>query len=199
MSYVAGMAELRPFEAAALGLGYALRAQGYDDLAAALLEVVPEKGTVKDDALRALIEGRLHKIAAADHVAPQLREDAVHVITLPPSDPRVDPGSRDGRVGTVWIAWNSADDDAAGDAGSGDAPEPGYWVSWQSNDPGYNWCEDGPYFTSLRDALAWARERADAVVVRPAWDEGTYYWAGQGRPTGQGHPTDLPPLDESRV
>ena len=201
MSYFAGMAEHRPFEAAALGLGYALGAQGYDDLAAVLLEVVPKQGIVQDDALRALIDERLHKIAAADHVTPQLRQEAAHAAALPSSDPSVDPASRDGRVGTVWIAWtvwNDFDDEAA-DAGGEDGLEPCYWVSWQSNDPGYNWCEDGPYTTSLRDALAWARDRTDAVVVRPAWDEGTSYWAGLQPPTGQGHPVNLPPLDESRA
>lgn len=190
------MAEPRPFEAAALGLGYDLRAQGYDDLAAALLEVVPKQGIVQDDAIRGLIDERLRNIATADHVNPRLRQEAVHAATLPPSDPSVDPASRDGRVGTVWIAWtvwNDFDDDQAAE----DGLEPCYWVSWQSNDPGYNWCEDGPYTTSLRDALAWARDRTDAVVVRPAWDQGTSYWAGPQPPTGQGH--DLPPLDESRA
>ena len=52
------------------------------------------------------------------------------------------------------------------------------------------WYEDGPAFTDLRDALAWARRRTDAVVVRPAWDENTHYWAGQGIDT-----RGLPPLD----
>ena len=193
------MAEHRPFEAAALGLGYALGAQGYDDLAAVLLEVVPKQGIVQDDALRALIDERLHKIAAADHVPQRLRENAAQVATLPPSDPSVDPASRDGRVGTVWIAWTVWGDDEAADAGDEDRLEPCYWVSWQSNDPGYSWIEDGPYTTSLRDALAWARDRTDAVVVRPAWDQGTSYWAGLQPPTGRGHPLDLPPLDESRA
>ena len=191
------MAEHRPFEAAALGLGYDMRNQGFHDLAAALLEVVPTQGIVQDDAVRALVEDRLCKIAATDHVMPQLREDAAHVATLPPSDPTVDPGSRDGRVGTVWIAWtiwNDFDDEDV----DGDRLE-GYSVSWQSNDPGYNWAEDGPYTTSLRDALAWARERADAVVVRPSWDVGTSYWAGAQPLTGHGYPRGLPPLDESRA
>lgn len=34
----------------------------------------------------------------------------------------------------------------------------------------------------------------DAVIVRPAWDENTHYWAGQGH-----DPRKLPPLDESRA
>ena len=186
--------EHRPFEAAALGLGYILLDQGYGDLGAVLLEVAPEQGSVQDDALRALIDERLHKIAAADHVPQRLRENAAHVATLPPSDPSVDPASRDGRIGTVWIAWTVWGDDDAGDE-----DRSWYSASWQSNDPGYHWAEDGPYTTSLRDALAWARERADAVVVRPSWDVGTSYWAGAQPLSGHGYPRGLPPLDESRA
>jgi hypothetical protein len=198
MSYLAGMAEHRPFEAAALRVGYALDDQGFGDLAAVLLEVVPKQGIVRDDALRALIDERLHKVAAADHVPPRLREKAAHAATLPTSDPSVDPASRGGRVGTVWIAWNGQDDGWGID--EDDPPEPGYEVSWQSDDPGYNWIEDGPYTASLREALAWARDRTDEVVVRPSWDEGTSYWAGPQPPAGQGHRgNNLPPLDESHA
>ena len=168
MSYVAGMAEHRPFEAAALGLGYALGAQGYVDLAAALLEVVPTQGIVQDDALRALIDERLHKIAAAGHVTPQLRQEAAHAATLPSSAASVDPASRDGRVGTVWIAWtvwNDFDDDASADAGGEDGLEPCYWVSRQSNDPGYNWCEDGPGHSPVPVT----RSRGPATVPTRWW------------------------------
>ena len=197
MPYRSGMAEHRPFEAAALAVGYALDDQGYDDLAAALLQVVPRQDIVADAALRAVIDDLLLKIATTDRVGPWLRERAAHAAALPPSDPSVDPASRDGRVGTVWIAWTVWGDDDAADAA--DEGRSGYWVSWQSNDPGYSWVEDGPYTTSLRDALTWARDRTDAVVVRPAWDQGTSYWAGPLPPTGRGHPSNLPPLDESRA
>lgn len=53
---------------------------------------------------------------------------------------------------------------------------------------------NGPYITELRDALTWARERTDRVVVRPSWDQGTYYWPGLGP-----NPHEFPPLDESRA
>ncbi|WP_460822185.1 hypothetical protein [Nocardioides ungokensis] len=199
MPYRPGMAEHRPFEAAALGVGYALDDQGYHDLAAALLQVVPRQDIVTDAALRAVIDDLLLKIATTDRVEPWLRERAAHAAALPPSDPSVDPGSRDGRVGTVWISWKVWDDFDDEDARGEDRLEPGYSVSWQSNDPGYSWVEDGPYTTSLRDALTWARDRTDAVVVRPAWDQGTSYWAGPQPPTGRDHPSNLPPLDESRA
>ena len=107
---------------------------------------------------------------------------------------------RHGRTGTVWIAWSGEDggdgeggECAADPAGEG-APGPGYVVAWVSERGDEDWCEDGPGFDDLRDALAWARARTDAVVVRPAWDEGTYYWAGHGH-----DPRALPPLDEFRA
>ncbi len=46
----------------------------------------------------------------------------------------------------------------------------------------------------LAAVLAWARERTDSIVVRPARDEGTHYWAGRGH-----DPRGFPPLDESRA
>jgi hypothetical protein len=102
-----------------------------------------------------------------------------------------DPPARRGRTGTVWIAW-SGDDRADPDVE--DPDEPGYSVSRQSDgeDDGEDdgWCEDGPAFTDLRDAIAWARRRSDAVIVRPEWDENTYYWAGRGIDR-----RGLPPLD----
>lgn len=38
--------------------------------------------------------------------------------------------------------------------------------------------ETSPKFTALGEALEWARARAPWVVVRPWWDAGTEYWAG---------------------
>ena len=42
-----------------------------------------------------------------------------------------------------------------------------------------------PEFTSLDEALTWARVRAPSVIVRPWWDNGTEYWAGDGPPPGR--------------
>ncbi|MHA4848684.1 hypothetical protein L1080_003950 [Rhodococcus sp. MSC1_016] len=42
--------------------------------------------------------------------------------------------------------------------------------------------ELSPEFTSLDEALMWARVRAPSVIVRPWWDNGTEYWAGDGPP-----------------
>jgi hypothetical protein len=97
------------------------------------------------------------------------------------------PPARCGRTGTVWIAWSGDDRD---DPDLEDPDEPGYSVSWQSDGQGDGWYEDGPAFTDLRDAIVWARRRSDAVIVRPAWDENTYYWAGRGIDR-----RGLPPLD----
>jgi len=181
------VAQDRSFEESALVLSRDLRAHGYRDLAAALLEVVPQTGSVSDDAHRALVAERLHNISAAESVPSRFRERATHMANLASADAI----SRHGRTGTVWISWESGhSDNTAGE----DLPKPGYWVSWQSDRGQGDWCEDGPYCADLRDALAWARARTDAVIVRPAWDENTHYWAGPGH-----DPRNLPPLDESRA
>lgn len=190
MSYLAEVAQDRSFEESALVLGRDLRADGYRDLAAALLEVVPETGTVRDDAHRAVVAERLHGISAADHVPSRFRERATQLASLASTDATI----RHGRTGTVWIAWEGRDSDNAEDPAGEDGSQPGYWVSWQSDRGQVDWCEDGPYCADLRDALAWARARTDAVIVRPAWDENTHYWAGRGHDQ-----RNLPPLDESRA
>lgn len=40
-----------------------------------------------------------------------------------------------------------------------------------------------PATDDLAFALEWARSGAGSVIVRPEWDEGTYYWAGEGPPS----------------
>lgn len=184
------MAQARSLEESALLLGRDLRTHGHRDLAAVLLEVVPETGSLRDDAHRALVAERLRRISADDHVPSRFRERAAHLANLASADAIL----RHGRTGTVWIAWENGHGDDVGNAAGEDAPEPGYWVSWQSDRGDDNWCENGPGFADLRDALTWARARTDAVIVRPAWDENTRYWAGQGH-----DPRNLPPLDESRA
>lgn len=51
--------------------------------------------------------------------------------------------------------------------------------------------ESVPETPSLRVALAWSRERAAKVIVRPSWDEDTHYWAGDPPPRGS-----MPPLPD---
>ncbi len=66
--------------------------------------------------------------------------------------------------GRGWIAWTFDAYEASLQAGS---------RSPDIYDPGI-------VTTSLAEALAWTRARTDWVLVRPRWDEGTYYWAGVG-------------------
>lgn len=80
-----------------------------------------------------------------------------------------------GRHGTVWVAWLDLSDDPGIEA-TGTA---GYEASWQPDGVGTRPFEDA-WFASLDDALAWAHERTDSVVVRPSWDESRYFWAGTG-------------------
>lgn len=190
MSYVADVAQDRSFEESARVLGRDLRAHGYRDLAAALLEILPETGSVGDDAHRAFVAERLHRISAADHVPSRFREVATHLASLASADAII----RHGRTGIVWIVWESGHSDNTGNPAGEEALTPGYRVSWQSDRGQGDWCEDGPYCARLHDALAWARARTDAVIVRPAWDENTHYWAGRGHDQ-----RNLPPLDESRA
>ena len=181
------MGRARSFEGPALVLGRTLHERGHHDLAAALLEIVPETGAVKEDAQRALLVERLRKVADDPDIASQLRAKAAHLADVASADP-----TPRGRIGTVWIAWS--DLTADGPMGADVPGLRGYWVSWQSDRGDDDWYEDGPSCTDLRDALTWARERTDAVIVRPEWDEGTHYWAGSGH-----DPRNLPPLDESRA
>lgn len=82
------------------------------------------------------------------------------------------------------------------------------WISW---DDGVTWDErhgsgtytaaiegpeDGPpaaTFEShdLAETLAWARARTRWIMVRPSWDQGRYYWAGDSPPPEPG-PEDDP-------
>lgn len=75
--------------------------------------------------------------------------------------------------GRGWIAWGFDAYDASLQAGS---------RSPDVYDPGI-------VTTSLAEALAWARARTDWVLVRPRWDDGTYYWAGIG-PVPEHHELD---------
>jgi len=66
--------------------------------------------------------------------------------------------------GRAWIAWINDD----------------YHVSLQGGlaDPAIY--DDGLEGVTLPEALAWARERTQWVIVRPRWDPGVHYWAGVG-------------------
>jgi hypothetical protein len=77
-------------------------------------------------------------------------------------------------TGTVFIAW---DPDAE------DAHYWGYWDSLPEGEPSRP-LEAAPRTTSLAEAVAWGRQRAPRVLIRPEHDPGENYWAGAGEPTG---------------
>ena len=102
-----------------------------------------------------------------------------------------------GRLGVVRIAWWVDE----GPPWEADWPtESGYGLSWDGESADPDLPESGPTMTGLAEALAWATRRSDAVIVRPARDPGTHYWAGAGAPPSdpQGRPLPvLPPLPEA--
>jgi hypothetical protein len=75
-------------------------------------------------------------------------------------------------TGTVFAAWNPSDE-------TFDV----YWDSFPENQPSFP-IEPGPRTSSINDVVAWGRERAPRVLVRPDDDPGEYYWAGAEEPTG---------------
>jgi hypothetical protein len=179
----------RPFEGVVLSFARDLQAQGHRNLAASILEVVPETGAVRDGEGRVMTAERLRRVAAIDGVDPRLRQKAADLAEVAASDVKVR-----GRTGTVWVAWQEFDDDASDPDDHVGADGGWYWVSWQSDRGDDHWYEDGPSVSDLRVVLRWSRERTDAIVVRPRWASGTEYWAGQGEPR-----RNLPPLDESHT
>jgi hypothetical protein len=74
--------------------------------------------------------------------------------------------------GAVWLAW---DEDRRGYVG--------YWDLEPDGQP--TPLEKSPETSSLEDLLAWGRERAKRLFVRPELDPHVYYWAGEG-PIPQG-------------
>ena len=126
-------------------------------------------------------------VADRPQVARGLREEAARLAAVAAELP-----SGITRTGTVWIAWGGDPDI---DDGLGETDEPGYEASWQPDEEGdHDVYEDGPRFATLDDALDWAHRRTDSVLVRPAWDEGRYYWSGTGAA-----PAGYPPLEEPRT
>jgi hypothetical protein len=73
-------------------------------------------------------------------------------------------------TGTVFLAWDPADDN--------------YWGYWDAMPEASGSLEEAPRTESLTEAVAWARERAPRVLVRPESDPSEYYWAGAGDPDG---------------
>jgi hypothetical protein len=77
---------------------------------------------------------------------------------------------QDARHGTVFIAWDDYFKKYLG-----------YWDSLPDA-PSSNLAQL-PETDSQAAALAWARERARRVIIRPQSDPHHQYWAGVGEPT----------------
>ena len=82
----------------------------------------------------------------------------------------------------AWVAWNPVDSNYSGYVASLD--EDGGEVAQVADAP------DGLSFDQI---IEWATEQAAKVFIRPHWDSGTTYWAGDGDHTA--HPI----LDRSRA
>lgn len=75
----------------------------------------------------------------------------------------------------AWVAWNPVDSTYSGYLASLD--EDGGEVAQTAH---------APAGLSFDQIIEWATEQAAQVFIRPHWDSGTTYWAGDGDHTG--HP-----------
>jgi hypothetical protein len=165
-----------------------LRLQGEHARAAFLGEVIPDGPNGSDEHLALLIQ-RLDEVAADTGLMAEVRAEA-RVLAA---------GARDlpsllGRCGRAFVVW--FEDYSPWRTDPPERRESGYECSWQpyTDEADNDLYEDGPRFTELADALAWARRRTDWITVRPKWDSGTHYWAGRG-PTMDGEPALTFPAD----
>lgn len=72
-----------------------------------------------------------------------------------------------------------------------------YGASIQASSADSSIYEEGINTPDLGEALRWVRQRTSWILVRPAWDQGVHYWAGEGAvpgdlDTGQPHVPTLP-------
>lgn len=69
----------------------------------------------------------------------------------------------------AWVAWNPLDRAYSGYVAS---------LTHDGNEVGK--LAEAPDGLGFEEILGWARETAAEVFVRPHWDSGTTYWAGDG-------------------
>src|SRR3954447_19033502 len=72
---------------------------------------------------------------------------------------------------------------------------PGRWSAHWESDDGQQW-RQGPEGVSAQEAIAWGREHADFVVIRPG-DSDTHYSAGRRVPEPDAS-SDYPPWPEGQ-
>ena len=134
-----------------------------------LAEVIP-RGSIQDNSHLPALRLRLERVIADPRTSTAARDDAARIIAT----------SNDllaalGRGGGVHVAWSGWGDDPAGCS---------YHCFWYLDE----FCDDAE-IAELDEALSWARARSRRVAVRPAWDSGTTYWAGDAE-----RPVDLAEL-----
>jgi hypothetical protein len=168
----------RALEGPCVDLVARLRAAGRSDLAGPLSELLPSGDLVNSDADRPEMVRRLVRVADDAGVDESTRVEARRLSRIGKDLPSAIAGN-----GTVWIAW-AVDE---GRPWVPDWPTVGrYEVSWQGHGDDRDLLEKGPDMASLDEALEWARRRSARVIVRPSWDAGVHYWAGQGAPPADG-------------
>jgi hypothetical protein len=157
-------------EEPASGLSERLGRAGRPDLGASLAELIPAAAIANDEHL-SLLGDRLARIAGDLTVEQSERDEAGRLAAIAADLP-----SGIGRTGVVWIAWWEPR------AWHVDVDPAHYGCHWEPSfdDQDEDRYEDGPEFDTLDEALTWARRRSGDIVVRPAWDRGSTYWAGDG-------------------
>ncbi|MFW2240057.1 hypothetical protein ACVH9Z_41535 [Rhodococcus opacus] len=159
-----------------LELADQLRSADHSELAAGLRNAVPanlDQGP--SDAHFPELRARLIQVVDSSSVDEELRRSAQKLIEVIDDLP-----TAMGRCGTVHITWQETINPRIIDPGPHHYS--GHWSGslgrrspGESEDVVY---QNDPQFDDLSDALEWARRRSSRVFVRPAWDPGTTYWAG---------------------
>ena len=152
-------------EDAALELAADLGAFGAD-----LVEVIPS-GDIQNNSHLPALRLRLQRVIDAPWTSPALRDDAARII-----ETSSDLLAALGRGGDAGVTWSDIRSDNPADAY--------YRCHWYLDE----FCDDAE-IADLDEALSWARDRSRRVIVRPAWDPGTVYRAGEAP-----QPEDLPEL-----
>lgn len=90
----------------------------------------------------------------------------------------------------TWISWNPVD-----------CTYSGYLAEVDEDGREVAKIDDAPDGLDFHEIIGWARASAAQVLIRPHWDSGTTYWAGDGDhrglplldPTRAGEPADTAP------
>ncbi|MDV7357416.1 hypothetical protein R4282_30915 [Rhodococcus oxybenzonivorans] len=171
-----------------LELADQLRSADHSELAEGLRNAVPanlDQGP--SDSHFPELRARLVQVVDKSSADEELRRTAQKLIEVIDDLP-----TALGRCGIVHITWQETKNPRIID------PDPphysGHWngsLGRRDPEPDHVIYQNAPQFGHLSDALEWARRRSSRVFVRPAWDPGNTYWAGDDT---SGH--TLPGLEE---